>query len=69
MPAPRPLEIPSELPDYRDPELETLARDAVRIYNKAKRDTSLDEFGESFAWMRVDEICFTLAVLHNAWLE
>lgn len=75
MPAPlpgsasRPRTIPSELPHPRDPGLENIARDAVRIYNAARRDTRLDEFGESTAWLRVDEVCFTLAVLHNAWLE
>lgn len=69
MPPSRALALPTELPDVRDPQLEELAHVAVGIYNEAKRDTRLDEFGESLAWMRVDEVCFTLAVLNNAWLE
>lgn len=65
----RTTSLPSELPDPRDPDLQTIAKEAVRIYNTARAETRLDEFGESLAWLRVDEMCFTLAVLHNAWLE
>ncbi|BEJ12754.1 hypothetical protein CspHIS471_0212140 [Cutaneotrichosporon sp. HIS471] len=60
--------LPDELPHPRDPELEALALSAVRLYNVARK-TRVDESGEGEAWLAVDNVCFTLAVLYNAWLE
>ncbi|GMK59055.1 hypothetical protein CspeluHIS016_0700700 [Cutaneotrichosporon spelunceum] len=64
-----PHHLPDELPDRRDPELEALALTAVRIYNATRKDARTDELGGSEPWLAIDNVCFTLAVLHNAWLE
>lgn len=62
-------QLPDELPDPRDPELEPLSLTAVRVYNAARRETRLAESGEGEVWLAVNDVCFILAVLHNAWLE
>jgi hypothetical protein len=61
--------LPDELPDVRHPDLEQHALTAVRIYNASRREARQDETGECEAWLAVDSVVFTLAVLHNAWLE